>query len=65
MSKAKIIDTRYIIELQYEDSEYHLTVSDDLKNIFEVDCLKGNHKHGITELLDVLWMLNGKNELFD
>lgn len=56
-SKAKIIHTRYVIELEHDGCEYHITISNDLKDIFEVDCLKGSHKHGVTELLDVVWQL--------
>lgn len=61
--EAKIIHTRYIIELNYDGCEYHLTVSSDLKDIFDVDCLSGEQKHGETELLDVLWELFSSNEL--
>lgn len=56
-TKARLIHTRYIIELNYDGCEYHLTVSSDLKDIFSVDCLSGEQKHDETELRDVLWEL--------
>lgn len=56
-SKARIIHTRYVIELKHEGCEYHITISNDLKTIFEVDQLSGKPKHGETKLLDVIWRL--------
>ena len=63
MTKGKVIHTRYIIELHHEGSEYHLTVSSDLKDIFDIDHMTGDKSHSIIELTDTLWELFMKGEL--
>jgi hypothetical protein len=53
MSKAKIITTLFIIEVEHKGIEYHVTITDDLKTIYDVDVV--NYPKGINPLdLEVL-----------
>ena len=65
MSKARVIDTHFIIELQDRGWKYHLTVPSDLKDIYEVDVLEtGNgEQHDVIDLLNIVQDLFFKNEL--
>jgi len=65
MSKARVVHTHFIIELKDRGWEYHLTVSSDLKDIYEVDVLKtgDGEQHGVIDLLRIVQDLFFKNEL--
>ena len=65
MSKARVIHTHFIIELQDRGWEYHLTMPSDLKDIYEVDLLEtGNgEQHDVIDLLNIVQDLFFKNEL--
>ena len=39
MSKVNKIHTRFILEVVHEGVEYHVTISDDLKTILDIDVL--------------------------
>jgi len=56
MSSARLISTLYIIELKDRGWEYHLTLSSDLKSIYDIDVLeRGEGKERCeTELLDII-----------
>ena len=42
MSKVKLIHTNFILEVQHEGIEYHVTISEDLKDIYDIDILNVN-----------------------
>ena len=63
----KVISKRYIIELTHNGIEYHVTVSDDLKTIYDIDILtfpfetrKRLHQ---TALLELIWEAFSNNKL--
>jgi len=65
MSSAVLIHTRFIIEIIDRGWEYHLTISSDLKDIFNVDMIstgKGE-RHNETELRTIVQTLFLNNEL--
>lgn len=64
MKKGRIINTLYVVELNYDGCEYHITITNDLKTIYDVDCLTGDIKHGETELLDVIRSIYVNGDLF-
>ena len=65
MSKAKVIHTHYVIEVIDRDWEYHVTISSDLKDIYDVDTLKfgSGEQHCVTDLLNILQDLFFQNKL--
>jgi len=65
MSKARVVHTHFIIELQDRGWKYHLTVPSDLKDIYEVDVLEtGNgEEHDVIDLLNIAQDLFFKHEL--
>jgi hypothetical protein len=58
MSKVTKIHTNFILEVLHNDIEYHVTISEDLKDIFDIDVVD-NPKHqvpiGNTEMREVVW----------
>ena len=65
MSKARVIHTHYIIELEDRGWKYHLTMPSDLKDVYEVDVLEtGNgEQHNVINLLNIVQDLFFINEL--
>jgi hypothetical protein len=65
MSKARVIHTHYIIELEDRGWKYHLTMPSDLKDIYEVDVMVTGvgEQHDVIDLLNIVQDLFFKNEL--
>jgi len=65
MSKARVVHTHFIIELQDRGWKYHLTLPSDLKDIYDVDVLEtGNgEQHDVIDLLHIVQDLFFKHEL--
>ena len=65
MSKAKVIHTRYVIEVIDRDWEYHVTTSSDLKDIYDVDTLNfgSGEQHSVIDLLSIIQNLFFQNKL--
>ena len=65
MSKARVVHTHFIIELQDRGWKYHLTVPLDLEDIYDVDVLEtGNgEQHDVIDLLHIVQDLFFKHEL--
>ena len=65
MSKAKVIHTRYVIEVIDRDWEYHVTTSSDLKDIYDVDTLNfgSGEQHSVIDLLNIIQNLFFQNKL--
>ena len=58
MTQVKRIHTNFILEVTHETIEYHITISEDLKDIFDIDVVDNpNHKVpiGNTEMREVVW----------
>jgi len=51
--KAELLRKSYVIKLTYDDIEYIVNISNDFKEIYEVD--SKNHKHDIEELRIIIW----------
>lgn len=65
MSKAKVIHTHYVIEVIDRDWEYHVTISSDLKDIYDVDTLNfgSGEQHSVIDLLTIIQNLFFQNKL--
>ena len=62
MSKVTKIHTNFILEVEHNDIEYHVTISDDLKDIFDIDVVnvdvyskKYKEVIGSTEMGEIIW----------
>lgn len=65
MSNARVIHTHFIIELKVRGWEYHLTMSQDLKSLYDVDVLEigKGEQHYETELIEIVQDLFFQNKL--
>jgi len=58
MTQVKRIHTNFILEVNHKGIEYHITITDDLKNIYDIDVVDNpNNKVPIenTEMREVVW----------
>ena len=59
MTQVKRIHTYFILEIQHEGIEYHIMISEDLKDIFDIDVVGKDSSQLVpleeTALREVIW----------